>query len=50
MYLNLAVDSALEVVDEYRTRLNMLERVILTKSKVATVRSRSYSYGQSTCI
>jgi len=37
--LDLTVDSALEVVDEYRVRLNMLEGVILTKSKVKTVRS-----------
>lgn len=37
--LDLTVDSALEVVDEYRARLNMIERVILTKSKVETVRS-----------
>jgi hypothetical protein len=37
----------MEVVDEYRAQLSMLERVILTKSKVKTVRSRSYSYGQS---
>jgi len=37
--LDLTVDSALEVVDEYRARLHMLEGVILTKSKVKTVRS-----------
>ncbi|KAI9513096.1 hypothetical protein F5148DRAFT_466834 [Russula earlei] len=37
--LDLAVDAALEVVDEYRERLSLLERMILTKSKVSTVRS-----------
>jgi len=48
MILNLVVDAALEVVDEYRTRLSMLERMILIKSKVTNVRSRSYSFVQLT--
>jgi hypothetical protein len=48
MILNLVVDAALEVVDEYRTRLSTLERLILIKSKVTTVRSRSYSFIQPT--
>jgi hypothetical protein len=46
MTLNLVVDAALEVVDEYHTRLSMVERMILIKSKVSTVRSRSYSFIQ----
>ncbi|KAI0271450.1 hypothetical protein BC834DRAFT_859558 [Gloeopeniophorella convolvens] len=37
--LDLIVDGALEVVDEYHARLNKLERTVLIKSKVSTVRS-----------
>ena len=48
MILNSVVDAALEVVDEYRTRLSTLERMILIKSKITTVRSRSYSFLQLT--
>ena len=48
MILNLVVDAALEVVDEYRTRLSTVERMILIKSKVTNVRSRSYSFVQLT--
>ena len=44
--VSLVVDAALEVVDEYRTRISMLERMILIKSNVSNVRSRSYSYVQ----
>ncbi|KAA1477253.1 hypothetical protein DENSPDRAFT_884939 [Dentipellis sp. KUC8613] len=36
--LDLIVDSALEIVDEYHTRINKLERQILIKPKVKTVR------------
>ncbi|THH20273.1 hypothetical protein EW146_g1051 [Bondarzewia mesenterica] len=36
--LDLVVDAALEVVDEYRANINILERQILMKSKVKTVR------------
>ena len=48
MTLNLVVDAALEVVDEYRTRLSVVERMILIKSKVKNVRSRPYSFVQLT--
>ncbi|KAN0135635.1 hypothetical protein V8E53_006526 [Lactarius tabidus] len=37
--LDLVVDGALEVVDEYHARLSLLEQQILIKSKVPTVRS-----------
>ncbi|KAH9996495.1 cora-like Mg2+ transporter protein-domain-containing protein [Russula vinacea] len=37
--LDLTVDAALEVVDEYHARINALERAILIKSKVSIVRS-----------
>jgi len=40
--VSLVVDAALEVVDEYRTRLHMLEHMVLIKSKVSNVRSREY--------
>ncbi|KAI0321257.1 hypothetical protein OF83DRAFT_1168596 [Amylostereum chailletii] len=36
--LDLVVDSALEVVDEYHARINKLERNVLIKPKVKTVR------------
>ncbi|KAH9056939.1 hypothetical protein EDB87DRAFT_1686657 [Lactarius vividus] len=37
--LDLVVDAALEVVDEYHARLSLLEQRILIQSKVSTVRS-----------
>ncbi|KAI9454908.1 hypothetical protein BJY52DRAFT_1427217 [Lactarius psammicola] len=37
--LDLVVDAALEVVDEYHARLSLLEQKVLIQSKVATVRS-----------
>ncbi|KAF8273845.1 hypothetical protein EI94DRAFT_1563103 [Lactarius quietus] len=37
--LDLVVDGALEVVDEYHARLSLLEQKVLIKSKVPTVRS-----------
>lgn len=48
MTWNLVVDAALEVVDEYRTRLSMVERMVLIKSKVTNVRNRSYTSVQLT--
>ncbi|KAH8991944.1 hypothetical protein EDB92DRAFT_1934872 [Lactarius akahatsu] len=37
--LDLVVDAALEVVDEYHARLSLLEQRVLIQSKVSTVRS-----------
>lgn len=38
----IVVDQALEVVDEYHDKINVLEREILMKPKVKNVRDRAY--------
>ena len=40
--LDLIVDGALEVVEEYHAKINKLERAVLIKPKVKTVRDREY--------
>jgi hypothetical protein len=42
--MQLVVDNALEVIDEYHKKINKFERAILLKPQIKTVRSRMFPF------